>query len=121
VTSAGQVTASVDDVGALLENGADHRDVISRVVLEIGVLNDHVVARGQREACAHGGTLSAVVLQAMQTHPAEATNNLSRPIARAVVDDDHFLAHAESVQIHGGDAFEKRPDEPFLVVGRNHD
>jgi hypothetical protein len=73
VASASEVAAAVDDVGAAVEQRAHHRDVILRVVLEIGVLDDQQVAGRRCDAGAHGASLAAIVLLAHRPTPGTAS------------------------------------------------
>ena len=49
-----------DDVGLALEDRAQQQRVLARVVLEVGVLDDHDVAGGLAEAAGHRRALALV-------------------------------------------------------------
>ena len=88
---------AVDDVGTPFENGLQQHRVLARVVLEVGVLDDDDVAGGFADAASHRGALALVLAlqqDADAVAPVELGEDVPRPIARPVVDDDEFLFDA---------------------------
>ena len=79
---------------------ADERDqlrVLLRRVLEVGVLDDHQVARHRREPGPQRGALALVPLVEQQPEPVpglERRQHVARAVGRAVVHDDQFDADA---------------------------
>ena len=58
---AGQEARAVDDVGAVLQEGADQARIVARVVLEVGVLEQDEVAGRLGDAAADGRPLPLVL------------------------------------------------------------
>ena len=76
MAAATQVAAAVDRRRrAAVEHGAHHRDVVLRVVLEIGVLDDQVVAGRAFDAGADGAAFAAVLRHAMQADAGHARHD----------------------------------------------
>jgi len=119
MTAAAQVAAAVDDVPALVQDGLHHRDVVARVVLEVRILDDRVVAGGELQAGPDRGPFPTVLRHPVQPHAAEPGDDLRGAIPRTVVDDDDLLGDAERAEIDRGDLLEQVPDETFLVISGN--
>ncbi len=51
---------AVDDLRVAFQDGTEQRVEVLGVVLEIGVLNDHVVARGSLDTASHGGAFALI-------------------------------------------------------------
>ena len=96
--------------------------IFARVVLEIGVLDDHDVAcRFTNPAC-HGRSLAAVLR--LQQHadavPAiEIFQDVPCPIARAIVHDHDLFFDVR--KLDGQDAGDDLPNGAPLVVAGHHD
>ena len=121
VLAATHVAAAVDDVALPFEQCLQHRHVVVRVVFEVGILDDQVVAGRRRNARRTALPFPPFRSIRSRVTPACARDDLGRPIARAVVDDDDFLVEAERRQVDGLDLLEQRADEALFVVGRNDD
>ncbi len=87
--------AAIDHRRAPFQQRLQQLDVVARVIFEVGVLNDNDVARGVFKAGAQGGALAAILLvkDNLQIglrigHP--FTQNVTRAIGGAVVDDDNL-------------------------------
>jgi hypothetical protein len=116
-----KVAAAVHHVPLSGEQRAQHRHVVARVVLEVGVLNDQVITGRKLDPRSDRASLSTVALHPPEPHARLAGDDLGGPIARAVVDDDDVLLDAEAGQIDRLDLFQQRADEPLFVEGGNHD
>jgi hypothetical protein len=68
-----------------------HRNVVLRVVLEIGVLDDQEVAGRGRDPGAHRSPLPAVLLHPDQMHPRHRRDDVRGAVLRLVVDDDDSI------------------------------
>ncbi len=109
-----------DVVGDAVEDGREHgRDVGGRV-LEVGVEDDQVRARGVGHAGAHGRALAAVAGVLDQPDPAvgERLEPRPGPVGRAVVDDDD-LGRARVVDVEH--APHRGEDRRRLVVDGHDD
>ena len=56
-------SGAVDHVGLVINDGLDHQRVVGRVVLEIGVLDDHDIAGRRCDSGPQRSALAAVRLQ----------------------------------------------------------
>ena len=111
-------SAAEDDVGQILDDWLNELRVLGRVVFEIGVLNDHRITGGRREASPQRGTLAAirVVEQKLEIRlSVPAFQDLATSIGAAVVDEYDLGGNAGAA-----DAFHQRFDRSALVVDRNH-
>ena len=116
--------AAVDHVGEPLEDGPQQQLVLARVVFEIGVLDDEVLAGGATDAGVQRGPFPLIDLVPDHRHrqlrmgvPVRLEHRL-RVVLRAVVDDDQFLAEPAR-ELRLADAIEDTMDGPRLVVGGN--
>ena len=110
---------AVDDVGPAGANELDERRILLGRILEIGVLNEHDVAGHLREPGAQRRALAAVLRLQDQREAAlalELLQQIARPIARPIIDDDELDA-----QRHGQHAADDLLDRVNLVVGGHHD
>src|SRR5262249_55028770 len=102
------------------------RGVVGRLVLEVCVLDQHVLAARAGERGADRGPLAAVVLVAQEPHPPVERSGgplqlFGRSIARAVVADDDLLVESLCGEVGGGGAPDHLADGARLVVGGHDD
>ena len=64
VGTARQEAGPEHDVGLAGLQRLEHRAVVGRVVLEVGILDDHVLGRAAAKPCAQGGALAEVAPRA---------------------------------------------------------
>jgi hypothetical protein len=111
---------TVDRIGASLNNGFDQFGILARIILKIGVLNQHDIAGHIGESRAQGCPLSHVltvkvdfVLRSLR----ELLEQFPGTITRTVVDDDQFLlGSAKLRRFYTRDNLANRPD---LVINRH--
>ena len=109
---------AVHDVGEIGGERLDEVVVLGRVVLEIGVLDEHEVGGGEREARAQRSSLAlvAILQHDADTLVGDADEQVTGAVGRAVVDDDDL-----------GDpwrfehALDQRDDRRLLVVAGHDD
>ena len=105
--AAGDEARPVDDVGLPVDERLHEGAVLAGVVLEVGVLHDHVLGGGLGEPPPQRRTLALVVR--LQQHPdrgvGQAGQDLAGAVGRAVVDDDDLArpGRREHLVDDGGD------------------
>src|SRR4051812_39322704 len=114
---------SKNHVSAPSHDRGEQNRIILRIVLKVGVLNQHQVARDLCESSADRESLSVILVVEQDAHAAgisvlEASEDFARAIAREVVDDDDLLLQGNVHLEHGGDnVLDRIP----LIKNRNDD
>jgi hypothetical protein len=92
-------------------------------VLQVGVDDDHGIARSQVEPGRHGGFLAEIAAQVDERNAriasAQRPDQRQRPVAAAIVDVDDFRAHVDQLE-HQAQALVESFQHGFFVV-RRHD
>jgi hypothetical protein len=117
--AAAEEARAVDDVGVTLLDRRQQLEVLHRVVLEVGVLHDHDVARGVPEPDGHRRAFALVLRLEEHADALDAVHlaqDLARPVLRPVVDDQDLLLDG-----HGLHARDDLADRLRLVVRGDHD
>src|SRR5215210_676449 len=122
---AGQETRAVDHVGAVFQEGPHQARIVSRVVLEVGVLEEDEVAGRFGDAAADGGPLALVLplleqSEAVRILGGELPQELQAAVLGAVVDDQDL--HLEDLRRrHGEHPVNELAHQEALVVHRDDD
>ena len=102
-------------IGPAVDNRLEQLPPVSRVVLQIGVLDDDDVAGAHGERLANGGALAAIHGLQVQAIDAAFVEELLEKVAGAiggtVVDDDDLFLNGR-----GGDFIENELDGVTLVI-----
>src|SRR4030095_5326729 len=101
---------------AAFDGRPEHLLVVARVVLEVGVLDDHELAGGLAKAAVQRGALAPVPELVEHVHPLahDAVGDSAGAVGGAVVDDDQ-LANPRGLE----DALDRLLDGGELVVTRH--
>ena len=95
---------AVDHVGLAVEDRPDQLGIFVRVVLEIGVLDDHHVAGGFADAAPHRRAL-ALVMRLKEDPDAvlavEFLEDFARAVLRSIVNDDELLFDGAKIDLRG--------------------
>jgi hypothetical protein len=117
VRPAGDEPRAVHHVGHAVEERLEQGAVLGGVVLEVGVLDDHVLGRGLGEPPAQRRALALVV--GLEEHPdagvVEPGEHVAGAVGRAVVDDDDLgrPRRGHDLVDHGRDR------RPLVVAGHD--
>jgi hypothetical protein len=127
-------TRSVDDIAAAIENRLEELSVVVGIVLEVGVLDEDDIPRGDFDPVTYGGALPFIdsvddqakgvasaglsfdhdlIASIAQPEPGEL---LARAVGGAIVDDDELLIDGDLA-----DTTDDLRDGVALVVGRHND
>jgi len=111
---------AVDHRGLALHHRLEQPGDVLRVILQVGVEDDHVVAVGLGDGCADGGALAHVlgVVNSVQAGVVATAQDLGGAIGAAVVDHDEL--HVTGVDDRQR-LLESLPEPDFLVIDRHQD
>jgi len=118
-------TGAVHHIGHPLEHWMEQGIVLLRIILQVGILNHHIITSGHTNACVKGGTLSTVLRVTKVNQPGAGMclhigfEHICSEVARTVIHYNNLLAKVFRKR-HRPNPVEDLSNGCRFVVGRNN-